>query len=133
LTRRGQTRGRFLIRDRGSNFTASFDAVFQAAGTTILCTAIQAPRMNATSQRLIGTLYRELLDRGPGSRRKHLRTVLTEYQEHYDTARPHQGIDQRTPGSKDHAPRLAATSLGTERIRRRPILNGLINEYTRAA
>lgn len=27
---------RFLIRDRGSNFTASFGAVFQAAGTTIL-------------------------------------------------------------------------------------------------
>jgi len=36
---------RFLIRDRGSNFTASFDAVFQVAGTTILRTAIQAPRM----------------------------------------------------------------------------------------
>jgi putative transposase len=31
---------RFLIRDRGSNFTASFDAVFQAAGTTILRTAV---------------------------------------------------------------------------------------------
>ena len=32
---------KFLIRDRGSNFTASFDAVFQAAGTRILrtCTA----------------------------------------------------------------------------------------------
>jgi putative transposase len=27
---------RFLIRDRGSNFTSSFDAVFEAAGTTIL-------------------------------------------------------------------------------------------------
>src|SRR5437762_6899561 len=36
---------RFLIRDRGSNFTASFDAVFQAAGASVLCTAIQAPRM----------------------------------------------------------------------------------------
>src|ERR1017187_2072315 len=37
---------RFLIRDRGSNSTASFDAVFQSAGTTILRTAVQAPRMN---------------------------------------------------------------------------------------
>jgi len=36
---------RFLIRDRGSNFTDSFDAVFQSAGTTILRTAVQAPRM----------------------------------------------------------------------------------------
>ena len=33
---------RFLIRDRGSNFTASFDAVFQATGTTIVCTAVRA-------------------------------------------------------------------------------------------
>jgi len=44
---------RFLIRDRGSNFTRSFDAVFEAAGTTILRTAIQAPRMNATCERLV--------------------------------------------------------------------------------
>src|ERR1035441_2571627 len=31
---------RFLIRDRGSNFTPSFDAVFQATGTTILPTPL---------------------------------------------------------------------------------------------
>ena len=43
------------IRDRGSNFTASFDAVFQATGGRILLTAVQAPRMNATCERLIGT------------------------------------------------------------------------------
>jgi putative transposase len=36
---------KFLIRDRGSNFTSSFDAVFQAAGTGIVRTAVQAPRM----------------------------------------------------------------------------------------
>jgi putative transposase len=54
---------RFLIRDRGSNFTASFDAVFQATGTTIVRTAVQAPRMNAICERLIGTMRRELLDR----------------------------------------------------------------------
>ena len=32
---------RFLVRDRGSNFTASFDAVFQAAGTRIVRTAVR--------------------------------------------------------------------------------------------
>jgi len=31
---------KFLIRDRGSNFTASFDAVFHAVGTRILRTAV---------------------------------------------------------------------------------------------
>lgn len=53
----------FLIRDRGSNFTASFDAVFQAVGTRILVSAVQAPRMNAIYERLVGTLRREVLDR----------------------------------------------------------------------
>jgi putative transposase len=33
---------KFLLRDRGSNVTASFDAVFQAAGARILRTAAQA-------------------------------------------------------------------------------------------
>ena len=55
-------RNRFLIRDRGSNLTRSFNAVFQANGTRILQTAVQAPRINATCERLLGTLRRELLD-----------------------------------------------------------------------
>jgi transposase InsO family protein len=86
---------RFLIRDRGSNFTQSFDAVFQANGTRILQTAVQAPRMNATCERLIGTLRRELLDRLLILNVVHLRAVLIEYQAHYKSARPHQGIAQR--------------------------------------
>ena len=74
---------RFLIRDRGSNFTASFDAVFQAAGTRILRTAVQAPRMNAICERLVGTLRRELLDRVLILSEQHLHAVLPEYQAHY--------------------------------------------------
>ena len=54
---------RFLIRDRGSNVTAAFDAIFQAAGTKILRTAVHTPRMNAICERLVGTLCRELPDR----------------------------------------------------------------------
>jgi putative transposase len=68
---------RFLLRDRGSNFTASFDAVFQVTGTRILRTAVQAPRMNATCERLVGTLRRELLDRVLILSEPHLRAILT--------------------------------------------------------
>src|SRR5260370_9336328 len=101
-------RNRFLIRDRGSNFTGSFDAVFPATGTTILRTAVQAPRMNATCERLVGTLRRELLDRVLVLGDRHLRTVLTEYQSHYNTARPHQGIAQPLPADETDATRAAA-------------------------
>ena len=63
----------------------------------------------------------------------HLRAVLTEYQAHYNTARPHQGIAQRVPNG-EHDPRpIAASDPDRARIHRKPVLNGLINEYIRAA
>src|SRR6266536_3276403 len=124
---------RFLIRDRGSNFTASFDAVFQATGTRILRTAVRAPRMNAICERLVGTLRRELLDRVLILGEGHLRAVLAEYQVHYNTARPHQRIAQRVPDDDFDAPRVTVTDLDGERILRKPVLGGLINEYTHAA
>ena len=124
---------KFLVRDRGSNFTASFDAVFQAAGTRIVRTAVQAPRMNAICERLLGTLRREILDRVLILGERQLHSVLTEYQAHYNTARPHQGIAQRVPDGEHEGGHLTVADLDRERIRRRPVLSGLINEYTRAA
>jgi putative transposase len=124
---------RFVIRDRGSNFTISFDAVFQATGARILRTAVQAPRMNAICERLVGTLRRELLDRTLILGEQHLRAVLTEYQAHYNTARPHQGIAQRIPADEPGTDPATLTNVGTRQIRRKPVLNGMINEYVRAA
>jgi transposase InsO family protein len=89
--------------------------------------------MNAICERLLGTLRRELLDRVLILGEAHLRAVLIEYRVHYNAARPHQGIAQRVPGSERGVPRGAAASPDVQRIRRKPILNGLINEYTRAA
>ena len=123
---------RFVIRDRGSNFTASFDAVFQATGARILRSAVRVPRMNAICERMVGTLRRELLDRVLILGERHLRAVLTEYQTRYNTARPHQGIGQSVPDERD-APRATMIDVNSERIRRKPVLGGLINEYTHAA
>lgn len=53
---------RFLIRDRDSKYTESFDAVFEDEGIETVKTAPQSPRMNAHCERAIGTLRREVLD-----------------------------------------------------------------------
>jgi hypothetical protein len=63
----------------------------------------------------------------------HLRAVLTEYQAHYNAARPHQGIAQRVPADECDTDPATVTNVGTRQIRRKPVLGGLINEYVRAA
>jgi putative transposase len=84
--------------------------------------------MNAICERLVGTLRREFLDRVLILGEGHLRAMLAEYQVHCNTARPHQGIAQRVPDGEH----LTATDLDRERILRKPVLGGLINEYARA-
>jgi transposase InsO family protein len=92
-----------------------------------------APRMNAICERLAATLRRELLDRMLILGERHLRAVLADYQAHYNTARPHQGIAQRVPDGEHGAPRATVTGVGTQHIHRKPVLSGVINEYTRTA
>jgi putative transposase len=89
--------------------------------------------MNAICGRLVGTLRRELLDHVLILGEAHLRAVLAEYQVHYNTARPHQGIDQRVPDRKHDGGHLIVAGLDRGRILRKPVLGGLINEYARAA
>ena len=89
--------------------------------------------MNATCERLLGTLRRELLDRMLILGERHLRSVLTEYHAHYNTARPHQGIAQCIPDGEHVGGHLTVADLDRERIHRKPVLSGLINEYTGAA
>jgi len=59
---------------------------------------------------------------------RHLRLVLAEYEAHYNGRRPHRSRQLRRP-RPDHL----APDLSEDRIRRRSVLGGLINEYERAA
>ena len=59
---------------------------------------------------------------------RHLRIMMAEYEAHYNGRRPHRSR-QLHPPRPDHP----AADLSQERIRRRPVLGGLINEYERAA
>src|SRR5829696_7737370 len=90
-------RFRFLIRDRDSKFTASFDAVFTRADIRIIRTPVQAPRATAIAERFIGTLRRECLDHLLITGPRHLAAVLREYLAHYNTHRPHRSLNQHPP------------------------------------
>lgn len=88
---------RFLIRDRDAKFTTAFDAVFASNGTMVIPTPRLSPRSNAFAERWIRTVRAECTDRMLIAGEHHLRAVLGEYAEHYNTGRAHRGLDLRAP------------------------------------
>jgi transposase InsO family protein len=121
---------RFLIRDRDSKYTKSFDAVFAAEGITTILTPFQAPTANAFAERWVQTVRRECLDWILVLGRRHLERVLREYVAHYNARRPHRGLDLGTP---DRPPDSAPPTSIHRAVRRRDVLGGLIHEYELAA
>jgi putative transposase len=85
-------------------------------------------RANCYAERFVLTVRTELTDRILIFSERHLRTVLAAYGTHYNRRRPHRALQLQPP-----RPDLPAPDLGYRRIRRRPVLGGLINEYERAA
>ncbi len=118
----------FLVRDRAGQFSAAFDAVLAGVDITAVKIPPRCPRANAFAERFVRTVRSEVTDRMLILSQRHLRSVLAQYVEHYNGRRPHRG-QQLHPPRPDHP----IADLTQERIRRRPVLAGLINEYERTA
>jgi putative transposase len=116
---------RFMIRDRGSNFTAAFDAVLAGAGIQIVLCNIRTPRMNAIAERWIGECRRELLDRTLAWNQAQLRQILRQFQTHHNQHRPHRFLRSAAPLK----PLPEPVDLGHYRVRRQARIGGLISEY----
>jgi putative transposase len=115
---------RFLVRDRAGQFTSAFDVVLAGAGIEAVKIPPRSPRANAYAERFVLTARTEVT----GSPmlifgERHLRTILAQYAAHYNGRRPHRSLLLHPP-RPDHPP----ADLSRERIRRRPVLGGLINE-----
>lgn len=126
---RDDHRFRHLIRDGAGQFTRSFDDMFAGSGITAIRIPTRAPQANAYAERWVRTLRHELLDRPIIWNEKQLRALLVEYIGHYNSHRPHRGIDQRAPNDTADVVPIAPG----HPIQRHQVCGGLINEYHAAA
>ena len=88
---------RFLVRDRAGQFSASFDAVLADAGIQAVKIPPRSPRANAYAERFVLTARTEVTDRMLIFGERHLRTILAEYEGHYNGRRPHRSRHLRPP------------------------------------
>lgn len=102
--------------------------MFADAGIKVLRSPPRAPKANAYAERWVSTIRRECFDRMLIFSERQLVRVLSEYEDHYNTHRPHRALEQLSPvpdvdigGHKDGS------------VERTEILGGLINEYRHAA
>jgi len=115
----------FLVRHRDSRFGRTFVEPARAVGIEVILTPFRAPKANAIAERLVGTLRRECLERVIVLNERHLRSVLSEYMEHYNGWRPHRSLALNAP---DPRPRMLKPP-DRGRVVSRPILGGLHHEY----
>ena len=119
---------RFLVRDRAGQFTASFEAVLAGVDIEAVKIPPRSPRANAYAERSVLTARTEVTDRMLIFGERHLWSVLAGYARHYNGQRPHRSRELRPP-RPDHP----VADFSQKRIKRRPVLGGLLNEYERAA
>jgi putative transposase len=120
---------RFLIRDRDTKFSRSFDEILRSEGARVIRTPIQAPNANAYAERVIDTIRAECLDWTPILSRRHLDRTLRTYAEHYNRERPHRALALVPPLGEADRP----IAMSPRDVRRRDLLGGLVHEYHRAA
>jgi hypothetical protein len=100
----------------------------QASGPATCQIPPRSPRANAYAERFVLTVRAEVADRMLAFGERHLRTTLAQYERHCNGGRPHRSRQLRPP-RPDHP----VADLSHERIKRRPVLGGLINEYEQTA
>ncbi len=115
-----------LIHDNDRKFTSAFDTVFSAESIHVIHTPLRAPNANASMEHWVRSVREECLDKVLILNETHLRRVMREYINYYNTARPHQGLNQQIPIAQ-----FPPDTNGT--ISRRNVLGGIIHDYYRKA
>jgi putative transposase len=130
LAERGET-VTCLIKDGDTKFTGAFDEVFRTEGIKVKKLPFASPNLNAHAERFVQAIKNECLNHFEVFGERPLEFLLREYEDHYNTVRPHQGIGNRTI---TEVPFRSVT--GPPRptdVRCRSRLGGLLQHYWRDA
>jgi putative transposase len=118
---------RFLLRDRDAIYSEEFARRVKGMGIREVPTAPRAPWQNPFVERVIGSIHRECLDHFLILNEAHLRRLLRSYIGYYNTARPHQSLDNNSPQPRGVEPPPCG------RIVAIPQVGGLHHRYQRVA
>jgi putative transposase len=127
------SRARFLIGDRDGKFPPLFNVILADAGIQVVLSGIQVPRMNSLMERWLQTCRHELLDRTLIWNQRHFLHALREYEQFYNSHRPHQGIANTRPLQPLPSPITGQAQITSLNIRRLQRLGGILNKYHHAA
>lgn len=118
---------KYLIHDRDTKYTESFDKIFELEGTEPVKLPARSPNLNAFAERFVRSIKDECLSHLVLFGEKSLRHVLKEYLAHYHSERNHQGIGNAVPFPNKHVSDVTGDVVKSER------LGGLLNFYYRDA
>jgi len=123
---------RFLIHDRDSKFTEAFDEHFRRADGGAVRTPYQAPIANSFVESWIGSLKRECLNHFFCFSLRQLDHIVQTYAQYHNELRPHQGLGNRPPGTREGLS-LLTTEVELKSIQCQHWLGGLLKHYSRQA
>ena len=82
----------YLIHDQDTKFTKQFDDIIRSSGCKPKELPYKSPNLNPYSESCVGTIRRECLDHFIVVGEAHLRHLLKEYVQYYNTVRPHSSM-----------------------------------------
>ena len=112
---------KLLIRDGDAKFPKEFDELFKPCNTEVRRIPYRSPNLNPYAEGFVGTIKRECLNHFFVFGEEHLEYLIREYVDHYDTKRPHSGLNNEPIG---YRPRKAEGKL-----RCQSRLGGMIKHY----
>ena len=118
-----ETAPKYLIRDRYGAYGQIFRKRLSAIGIRDRPIAPRSPWRNGHVERVIGSIRRDLLDHVIVTGEAHLRRLLRDYADYYNTRRTHLGLGKGTPLGRPVLRRGAIASA--------PKLGGLHHAYVR--